>query len=344
MGQPLSTTVRARQILVAVCAAASVGIAAGQTTLNAAAPVTPDVKKGQPAERSVNEWLVRIHDASRLQSYVGTFVVWSSGGALSSARIWHACNGKQQLERLESLTGAPRFTLRRDEEVLTFMPEARVVRSEKRESLGLFPDLLKDGQTTIPDFYVARRLGSDRVAGFDADVVQLAAADDLRFGYRVWSEKKTGLVVKLQTLDRKGRVLEQAAFSELQLDPGVRPDKLAKMMAVPDGWRVENAEAIKTTPQAEGWALKSEIAGFRPMSFYKRPAEGVIQWIFSDGLASVSLFVEPYDAQRHTDAGLFVAGATHTLRQRVLDSWVTAVGEVPAHTLQAFARNLERRQ
>jgi sigma-E factor negative regulatory protein RseB len=228
--------------------------------------------------------------------------------------------------------------------VLTFLPEARTVRSERREALGLFPDLQRPDDNAIPDFYTARRVGSDRVAGFDADIVQLLPKDGLRFGYRIWSEKKSGLVVKLQTLDESGKVLEQAAFSELQLDAPVRMDRLAHMMTVPEGWRLEKTDAVKTTAAAEGWALRQPVAGFKSMSSYKRPAEGVLQWIFSDGLASVSMFIEDFDRQRHLREGVLASGATHTLTRRVQDSWVTVVGEVPPATLQAFSLSLERRK
>lgn len=313
--------------------------------------------QGQPAsaaargdERSVSEWLMRMHEASRLRSYAGTFVVSSNGGGMSSARIWHAWNGGVQVERVESLTGAPRSVFRRNEQVVTFYPDAHLVRTEKRESLGVFTNLLKSKDSAIPDFYVARRMGNDRVAGFETDVVQLAPRDNLRFGYRIWSEKKSGLVVKLQTMDADGNVLEQSAFSELALDAPVRADKLTQMMAAPAGWRVENADVVKTTAESEGWQLKAPPAGFKPISCYKRPVgggpapEGTMQWIFSDGLAAVSLFIEPYDARRHVQEGLFASGATQTLTRRVQDWWLTAVGEVPATTLRAFAQGLERRK
>ena len=102
------------------------------------------------------------------------------------------------------------------------------------------------------------------------------------------------------------------------MDAPVRIDKLNQMMAATDGWRVEKTEAVKTSAAAEGWRLKSEVAGFKPMSCYKRPAAAAplpeaLQWIFSDGLASVSLFIEAYDRQRHVQEGLFASGATHTL-------------------------------
>jgi len=309
-------------------------------------PLLQPVATRQTEERSVAEWLARMHEASRRRNYVGTLVVSSNTGAMSSARIWHACDGRQQLERVESLTGTPRSTFRRNDEVITFLPEARVARTERRESLGMFPDLLRSSESSIPEFYTARRIGSDRVAGFKADVVHLVPKDQLRYGYRIWSEKKTGLVVKLQTLDLDQTVLEQAAFSELQLDAPVRIDKLSQMMTATGGWRVEKADAVKCSAAAEGWQLRAPVPGFRPVGCYKRPGapapEGSIQWIFSDGLAAVSLFVETYDARRHQQEGLLASGATQTLTHRVQDWWVTAVGEAPPQTLKVFAQNLER--
>jgi len=327
----------------------ALALASGAFTLLAmqalAASGVPDPRPAAGSgERSVTEWLSRMQDASLKRSYVGTFVVSSSNGSMASARIWHACDGQRQVERIDSLSGERRTTFRRDDEVLTFLPESRTVRSERREALGLFPEMVKPDDGAIPDFYTARRVGSDRVAGFDADIVQVLAKDGLRFGYRIWSEKKSGLVVKLQTLGEGGRVLEQAAFSELQLDAPVRMDRLAHMMTVPEGWRVEKTDALKTTAAAEGWGLRQPVAGFKSMSFYKRRAEGVLQWIFSDGLASVSIFVEDFDHQRHLREGVFASGATHTLTKRVEDSWVTVVGEVPTATLRAFSLGLERRK
>ncbi len=311
--------------------------------------VAPSIVDGKAAERSVNDWLMRMHEASRRRAYVGTFVV-SAGSHMSSARIWHVCDGEQQMERVESLTGAPRSTFRRNDQVLTFLPESRVVVAEKRESLGLFPNLLKSNDSAIAQFYSVRAGGSERVAGFDADVLQLRPADGLRFGYRIWAEKKTGLVVKLQTLDGNGRVLEQAAFSELKLDVPVSMGKLTQMMGNTEGYQIEKPDMVKTTAAAEGWRLKSDVPGFKSMNCLKRSMgtaaearhENTMQWIFSDGLASVSLFVEAFDPRRHGQPGSVAMGATHTLTRHIGDWWLTAVGEVPAQTLAAFAQGLER--
>ena len=304
--------------------------------------------------RSINDWLLRMHEASKNRAYIGTFVV-SSGGGMSSAKIWHVCEGNQQMERVETLTGAPRSIFRHNDQVVTFMPDHKVVRSEKRESLGMFPELLQSADNRIGDFYKVRQEGVERVAGVEADVVVLVPKDNMRFGYRVWTERKKGLVVKLQTLDIDGKVLEQAAFSELQLDAPVKMDKLIQMMGKVEGYRVEKPVLLKTTASAEGWVLKAPVAGFKPVSCYKRPAgvagssqaapgEEPLQWMFSDGLATVSIFVEPYDRQRHDKASSLSMGATQTMTKQLDTYWLTVMGEVPMATLRLFASGLERKK
>lgn len=305
--------------------------------------------------RSLNDWLMRMHQASVNRSYVGTFVV-SAGGNMSSAKIWHVCEGTQQVERIETLTGAPRSIFRHNDKITTFMPDHKVARTEKRESLGLFPQLFQSADSRISDFYKFRQEGLERVAGVEADIITLIPKDRLRFGYRVWSERKNGLIVKLQTLDTDGKVIEQAAFSELQLDAPVSMSQLIQMMGKVQGYRLDKPALVKTTAAAEGWGLKAPVAGFNPMSCYQRPAsatdsnakgaigDGPLQWIFSDGMASVSIFVEPFDPQRHVRESTLSLGATQTLTRQLDSHWITLVGEVPVSTLQLFVSALERKK
>lgn len=311
--------------------------------------------EGDIAQQGLSAWLMRMHQASRRRAYIGTFVV-SAGNQMATSRIWHVCDGQQQMERVETLSGAPRSTFRHNNQVITFVPESKVAVFERRESLGLFPGLLKSGHAAMEQFYAIRQTGSDRVAGFEADVVQIEPRDRWRFGYRVWSERKTGLVMKLQTLSAEGQVLEQAAFSELEMDAPVSMGKLSQMMAQTEGYRVEKTDLTPTTAAAEGWLFRNRVPGFESRSCHLRPGQtaresgtaATVQWVFSDGLASVSLFIEAYDRRRHTQEGLLAVGATHALRHRMSDRggewWLTAVGEVPDKTLQAFVRGLERKK
>ena len=344
-------------VLIASFAIKSIAIEDLNVSRQSAANVVKPQQTDAP--KSINDWLVRIHDASRRRAYTGTFVV-SVGSDMASARIWHVCDGDQQMERVESLTGTPRSTFRHNNHVVTFFPETKVARTEQREALGIFPNFLKSNDSAIAEFYTLKTLESERVAGIDAEVVQLIAKDTLRYSYRIWTERKSGLVVKLQTLDVTGRVIEQAAFSELNLDAPVKMERLAAMMNNTAGHKLEQVAMVKTTALAQGWALQRSVPGFASMNCFKRPAQpaaalnpaaqqdadkaGTMQWIFSDGLATVSLFVEPYDRKRHSQEGVWSVGATQSLAKRMDDWWLTAVGEVPVHTLKVFAQQLERRK
>ena len=298
--------------------------------------------------RSINEWLGRLHEATRQRSFVGTLVV-SAGSSMSASKIWHVCDGEQQVERIDTLTGTPRTTIRRNQEVVTFVPEAKVARVERRDSLGAFPDLLRTPNNRIPDFYAVHERGSERVAGHLADVIDILPADGQRFGYRIWSERKTGLAIKLQTLDGTGGVLEQVAFTELQLDAPVSMARLKDMMANTRGYQLQKPVQRKVTPDVEGWRLGPLVAGFSAVGCHLRGDERLpagrspMQCVFSDGLASVSLFVETYDPARHVSQDMMaVEGSTHTLTRRLGEHWLTVVGEVPAGTLKQFAQSLER--
>jgi len=329
----------------AVPAVPSQSSSAAQQALSAAEP--------SPAPTlDAAEWLRRMHSASRTRSYVGTFVVSAATGNLSSARIWHVAKGGVLMERIEVLSGAPRSTFRRNDQIMTFLPESKVVKSEKRENVDIFPNLPGSPDSAVSDYYDVGLLGKGRVAGFDADVVQLAPRDAMRFGYRIWSERRSGLVIALQTVDDEGRVVEQSAFSELQLDAPIKMNTLSQMMGNTTGYRVEKSELERTTAVAEGWSLKTTVPGFKPVSVYRRALDGdanperTMQWTFTDGLASVSLFIEPYDAARQSREVSLALGATHTLTRKLVDRngdwWLTAVGEVPAQTLESFAQNLVR--
>lgn len=334
-------------LMIAVLCLAAASMAGAQTR-----PTVP-VAAGERADISVKDWLMRIHEGSRRLAYVGTFVV-SVGDDMSSARIWHLGDETQQLERIDTLTGVPRSTLRRDDDVVIFWPTSRMALSERRGGMASFPNWVQSADAGIDRFYQVRRLGTARVAGYDAEVVWMQPRDGHRFGYRVWTETKRGLILKLQTLDQSGNVLEQSAFSELTLDAPVSARELTERMGDTAGYFVQKPLLIPTSDAAEGWMMSKEVPGFSAMSCFKRtllsntPAganrEQVFQWVFSDGLASVSLFVGTFDPERHHQSGSYAIGATHTLTKRMGTWWVTAVGEVPQATLDRFVQGLERRK
>ena len=273
---------------------------------------------------------------------------------MASARIAHFCEGKNQYERIESLDGQARHVFRHNDVVHTVWPASQVVRVEQRELVMSFPALLQAGGDHIVDFYDVQRLGSDRVAGHEANVLWVKPRDAFRFGYRLWADKASGLLLRADVLGEKSELIETSAFSEVSIGVKAQPESVLGPMKKLDGYRVLRPVLTPTRLEAEGWAMRDPVPGFLPVSCVRRPindgdtgradaaAPGMLQTIYSDGLTYVSVFIEPFNAQRHTRPMLAAMGATQTLMRRQGDWWVTVVGDVPPATLRQFANGLER--
>ena len=311
----------------------------------------------EPAVESklARAWLLRIHEAASQRNFQGTFVV-TSRGAVSSARIAHFREGSHQFERIDSLDGQPRHVFRHNDQVQTVWPQSRVAMLEQRDLVSSFPALLQAGDDRIIDLYDVRAQGEDRVAGHEANVLTLRPRDAHRFGYRLWADKASGLLLRADVLGERGERLESSAFSDVVIGVRPQPETVLLPMKKLDGYRMLRPSFAPTKLEAEGWTLRQTIPGFRQVSCVRRsldaaaeddpqtPAVQAVHTIFSDGLTYVSVFIEPFNSERHTKAVLTAVGATHTLMRQQGDWWVTVMGDVPAATLRAFAAGLERKK
>lgn len=305
------------------------------------------------APSSARAWLLRIHDAAGRYDFHGTLVV-SAGGGVHSAHIVNVCNGDERYERIDALDGQPRQIFRQRHVVHTFWPDLRVVQIEQRDDLPDFPALLQGGADHIAAFYELSRLGVDRVAGLEADVLLLAPRDDARYAHRLWAERKTGLLLRAEILGAGDEVLESSAFSELVLGSGLSGKALIKSMPKLDGMRVIRKLAKSVKLEDEGWALRALVPGFQQVSSVKRPvsvglqddalSRSMLQLVFSDGMTYVSIFIEPIDPSKDQQPLQTSTGATQTLMQRQGNWWITVMGDVPVITLQRFYEALERKR
>jgi len=239
--------------------------------------------------------------------------------------------------------------------VYTVWPKRRVAVVEERDQMTSFPSLLQAGHDRVQEFYDLKPLASERVAGHEADVLMMRPKDAYRFGYRLWAEKSTGLLLRTETLGSRGEVLESSAFTDVAIGVRAQPETVVQPVKKLDGFRTIHSTQVSTRLESEGWQLKSSVPGFQMVSCVKRPfdsqqqaqlssAEQMLQTVYSDGLTYVSLFIEPYNADRHTRPMVTAIGATQTLMYRQGDWWVTVMGDVPASTLRLFAAGLQRKK
>lgn len=304
-----------------------------------------------PQATQVRAWLLRIHEAASHRNFQGTFVV-TSGGAVSSARIAHFCEGQNQFERSEALDGQARHVYRHNDVVTTLWPATRTAMVEQHDSLAQFPALLQAGGDRIAEFYDVRPQGEDRIAGRDANVLVVKPRDGFRYGYRLWADQASGLLLRADVIGDRDEVLESSAFSDVAINVRPQPESVLQPMKKLEGYRVLRPHLTPTQLDAEGWTMHAAAPGFHQVSCVKRPMDGAtddapaehraLQTIFSDGLTYVSVFIEPYDPARHTREMLASVGPTQTLMQQQGDWWVTVVGDVPPATLRLFAKGLER--
>ncbi|GBH24926.1 sigma E factor regulatory protein [Burkholderia vietnamiensis] len=295
------------------------------------------------------DWLDRSQQAAQQQSYEGTFV-YQRGGYVQSSRIAHVAARDGEFERIESLDGKPRKVLRPNDELYTFVPERKLCVVERRQTRDSFPALLGAPGEHVMSVYDAKLLGRARVAGVDAQVVELVPKDAYRFPYKLWADARTGLLLRSQTLDASDHVLEQVAFSQLQTG-GAAGDKsaIAAGMRNLRGGTVVRPPGATVDMEAQGWQIAPTIAGFRKIRGGRRPRAArdagdppipVDQAVFTDGLATISVFIEPAEKNTRKE-GAGSTGATHVLVKRRGDYWITVLGEVPPATLQQFASAIE---
>jgi sigma-E factor negative regulatory protein RseB len=303
-----------------------------------------------PAE--ARAWLHRTHEAASRYNYQGVVVV-SASGTVSSSRLVHFSDGAQQLERVEALDGEPRSMLRVNENMHTLWPRPQLVVVEQRDARASFPSLLSGTEPRVLESYEMFVLGRERFAGHEADVVLLRARDPWRYSQRLWADRQTGLLLRIDVMNAQGQVLESAGFSELTIGMRPQPELVTAPLRRLDSFRVIRREQRSTSLETEGWSLAALPAGFRDAGCTRRVLEQggsaggavtVVQALFTDGLTHVSLFIEPFSPQRHQGEAAVLTGATQTIMSRRESDWVTLMGDVPVDTLRRFAAALDRRR
>jgi sigma-E factor negative regulatory protein RseB len=298
--------------------------------------------------------LARMHVAANATNYQGVMVV-STAGVVSSSRVAHFSVADQTFERIESLDGKMQKILRHNDMVHTIWPQANVAVIERRGSLGAQTSLLQTVEAWALEHYELRPEGRERVAGREADVFLLHPRDDLRYAQRLWADVASGLMLRADVISPARVVLESAAFSEVEIGVKPQPETVLKPLKQLGGYRILRAVSERAQIDGEGWTLLRSLPGFRVASCVKRPLEAqaagdgqapeqALQAVFSDGLTSVSLFIERFDNARHRRDVQVQVGATSTLMQRRGDHWLTVTGDVPPATLRLLLEALERKR
>jgi len=306
----------------------------------ASAPTAPGLSPDDP-----RAWLERTDEALATRNYRGVFV-HEYAGETETLRIVHRVGSDGLSERLQSLDGSGREFIRRGNELYCYLPDQHTVLVERSSDQGLLLAGLPHIDATPAGQYQVRQVARTRVSGRIARVIAIEPRDQLRYGYRVWIDEATAMPLRMQLRSARGRVLEQIVFTELALPAHIAASELAPGIdARHFRWVQQNASAA-AAPNVPGlsvtWQASALPAGFRMTASAQQmlpggPAEHLV---FSDGLASVSVFVQPRQERngsvpRDDSASLGTSSAYAVALQGYR---VTVVGEVPPQTVREIAQ------
>ncbi len=275
--------------------------------------------------------------AVRDTSYQGSFI-YEHNGRIDALRIFHA-GGSDARERLVSMSGV-RSEIVRDGTTVTCVragsPTLLLPNEGAVHLLPLVPDV---SGASFARHYAIETGTEDRVAGYGARIVKIIPRDAYRYGYRLWLEDATQLPLRSMVVDAAQRDLEQFMF--VALDIGAKPKESDLVSsAANDRMMAPEESALTGTPQ---WRVADVPAGFEFLRA-QRPAQAANRaehLIYSDGLASVSVYVEPRDTSKPGAPDRAIARGVLSMYSHDMRDWkVTALGDVPRATVQRMARSV----
>jgi sigma-E factor negative regulatory protein RseB len=302
------------------------------------------------------EWLERMNKALTTRNYDGTFF-HISGGRVETMRIVHRVRSGRVSERLQSLDGSGREFVRANGELTCYLPDQHTVLVEPGQDRGPFLGSLPQFDSTVGDFYRIEALPPTHILGRPTKVIAVNPKDQFRFGYRLWLDETTAMPLKTQLCDSRGQVIEQIFFAHLDMPENIPDSDLAPtvrtdgMRWVRQGPSSDNASsalaAYRASQLPPGFRLT--VQGAQTLGEASAPASHLV---YSDGLATVSVFVEEEkssagiaaaaDSQSQSPMqGLARVGSGYAFSTVVQGHQVTAVGEVPAQTVEFIAHSVK---
>lgn len=268
----------------------------------------------RPAPESARAWLERSLWANHCYAFQARAVRIGSDGVRSLALSHDIVEGVER-EVARFLDGPP----------VVFERRGRIGRLSWADGDGATPASPAGLVAHLEGLYRLRLSGEERLANRNTVRLDIEPLDELRYGHRLWLDMATGLPLKQILLDERGRVVETFQITQLnqpRLHRGAI-DLDRRRPAPDDPWRPT-------------WLPD----GFIPKPVQTRSPRhdaAIGHRVYSDGLATLSLFVEPVAGQEQLMPGLHRLGVSHAaVRHRELGGRVRQVvvmGELPPRVL-----------
>ncbi len=292
--------------------------------------------------------LGRMADSMRTSNYTGTFI-YRHKEKVETLKIVHRQTENGINERLITLTGRPSEIIRDNKKVTCIWPDKRLVMLDRNRRKSRFPGILPANLNQLPDYYsIVLNESTERVAGRPSYIIDIRPKDQYRYGYRLWIDKDSHLLTRSILLDENKNAVEQLMFTELKVYDSL-PDKLFESEYLQDGYRWKNISRYEKpdSDSVRNWQAETLPPGFMLQTYNKRkkPKQSMPMehMVFSDGMASVSVFVESVNgkSEKRSTGRSGRRGALSIYRKKIDVHHVTVLGDVPESTVKLIAESIQ---
>lgn len=292
------------------------------------------------ASDAAHKWLMKMSQAAQDLNYRGHFVYQHNGQMEAMEIVHHSSNGVVQ-ERLLSLNGSPREIIRNQQGVWCYLPDEKsIIVSHRKQAEKNFPALVPMALDQLDPYYRFKMGRTERVSGRLAQKVLIAPRDKYRYGYRLWADSVSGLLLKADLVNGKGAVLEQFMFTNVTIGGAIAQSQLQTTVDKTDLVMHKPGPQQGAAVAGSKWRFADLPKGFSQVSYQQRmnpmSDHAMTHIVLTDGLAAVSVFIEPVGGK--AAEGQNSMGAVNAWRTQMHGSQITAVGEAPAITVKKIAR------
>jgi sigma-E factor negative regulatory protein RseB len=290
-----------------------------------------------------NEWLGRMAVALQKTNYAGT-VIRTKSGETEALKVVHQVVDGVINEKVVVQEGNNLEIIRNGNEVHCILPEKRSVLVETwNDQSSLFSALPSD-EIRFGNEYDLSVVREDRVAGRKAVLLAIRPHDEFRFGHRIWLDRDTAFPLRTELIDRDGSLIEEVKFADISLESGFSPEALAPSMSLENfTWHEGGANRINLDVTTD-WVCDDLPPGFRVISTKTEEMAGadepLTHILYSDGLANVSVFIGA--TRNRKIARRSSIGGSNAYSILIDGHRITAVGEVPAATVQRIASSMRQ--
>ncbi|HDH15972.1 MAG TPA: hypothetical protein ENG90_05795 [Gammaproteobacteria bacterium] len=291
--------------------------------------------------------LKKMNHAANSVNYDGIFL-HIDGKHIHTLRVIHKIKNGTVRERLYSLNGVPREVIRDPEKVWCILPEKKMghagLRPDKKTG---FPGFMVKNLAELANNYIISTEGVDRIADRAVNRMQILPRDGLRYGYELWADQDTGLLLKSALIDNAGDVIEQYMFTLIKIGGDI-PDSalLPRMNKNTLEWHNSKKPPVNMPVKDSKWQFSVLPKGYRLVNIIQQsiPMESkqIEHMILSDGLAGVSVFIEK-TSNPTPEIGFVQMGAVHSYTRVIDDYLITTIGEVPAVAVKVIGDALIRK-